>query len=248
MMRKLINIIMEANRDVAVSGSDEGKQRIADAMKSLGYAAACRDEKMLTNDNPDPVLSKMIEVACCTFDVQFSKEKTRARDVLTEIAREAGLDMQVAMSTQAKDGSTWLHTYLRDGTNLIAAASARDAARHRDHPDFGSYLFISVKACDDAPTETKYAKKEYTDTEQRECVKITNPAGDVIYDGPKSLFPGLPEAPIKEEITHYEQKGHNNIEPVGELPDASLDDVKSARADAAKRVIAKRAARAAEKD
>jgi hypothetical protein len=300
MMRKLIDIITEASRDIALKGSNEGQQRIADALKSLGYAAACKDTKLITNSHPDPVLSKMVEASCCTFDVQFSKTKTRARDVLTEVAREAGLDMQVAMSTQAKDGSTWLHTYLHDDGELVAAASARDAARHRDHPDFGSYLFIEVKACDEAPVETKYTKTAYTDTEQRECVKVTNPAGEVIFDGPKKLFPGLPveegrslpdrdsgaafdgkwenkgrtaryndeprrcptrrkperkawlrgwdladeERTVKEEL-RYEQKGHGYPEPVGSLPDTSFDDIKKSRAEAAKRVAAKRAERAA---
>ena len=239
--RRATEVDEKVEAPVSMTGSDENAERIEAALNDLGYAFSKTDKSAEKNESQDGVLNAMVKVHHTVFDVQFSKKKSRARDVLTEIAREAGLDLQVDNTTQAADGSTWLHCYLRDGDNLVAVAASRDASRHRDHPDFGSYLFISVKAIEDEAEETRYTKKDYVDTDQRECVKVTNPAGDVVYDGPKTLFKS---APVEEEITGYKQLPGTGTEPEGSLPDMSLDDVKAERDSAAKRVMAKRAERA----
>jgi hypothetical protein len=57
--------------------------------------------------------------------------------------------------------------------------------------------------------------------------------------GRKKLFPG-----VKEGITRWEHNGHGYPKPVGHLPDHSPEEIESERVAAAKRVAAKRAARA----
>jgi hypothetical protein len=51
------------------------------------------------------------------------------------------------LADSSEDGSTWQHVDLYDeDRNLIAVAGVRNASRHKDHPDFGSYILIDVKA------------------------------------------------------------------------------------------------------
>lgn len=149
---------IEEDAKVATIGQEDGKERIEAALSQLGLHAESMGVKGIhTNhgeankfDSIDGALKALASTKLRhyeTLSVNFRRLQETAHDVIKDIARAANLDMQVGFQTQARDGSTWQHVDLYDEAhNLVAVAGVRNASRYKDHPDFGSYILISVKA------------------------------------------------------------------------------------------------------